>query len=543
MMLRHSRRLRQILRTFARYGLPLLSRRIPLFERFRFLVPRETLTRPPQENLRLALEELGPTFIKIGQILSTRLDLLPEEYCRELRKLQDQAPPVDSASIRKVIEDEYKRPLEDVFPFFDPKPLASASIAQVHRARLPDGTEVAVKVQKPGIAETILEDLAILEGLFRFADRLNFLESVPTHELLLEFRKYLLRELDFLAEAQNMRRFRENFADFPGITIPRVFSEYSTRRILVSELMEGVPLSHLDLASIGGEDRRYLAEKGVAAILKMIFEDGFFHADPHPGNILFRPLKKDLVLLDFGTVGVIDRTTREHMVRMLFALLEKNTERFVEILEEEFLLSPLSSPLAFRLDVSEVIERYVASDLREIRLESVVQELFYLARKHRLRFPAHFSVLLRALVVAEGTGLLLDPTFNVFPHLEETLRRIILRSMRPERLAERLEEYALDWKEFLENLPHRLDRLLAHTISGKIRFQAESHDLEGMNRRIERMSTRLALSVILGSLLIGSSLIYTNYPYSRILGVLGILGFAIAAFLGITLVIEMLSHR
>lgn len=542
-MLRHSRRLRQILRTFARYGLPLLSRRIPLFERFRFLVPRETLARSPQENLRLALEELGPTFIKIGQILSTRLDLLPEEYCRELRKLQDQAPPVDFASIRKVIEDEFRKPLGDVFPFFDPKPLASASIAQVHRARLPDGTEVAVKVQKPGIEETILEDLAILEGLFRFADRLNFLESVPTHELLLEFRKHLLRELDFLAEAQNMRRFRENFADFPGIAIPRVFSEYSTRRILVSELVEGIPLSHLDSASIEEKDRRYLAEQGVVAILKMVFEDGFFHADPHPGNILFRPATKDLVLLDFGTVGVIDRTTREHMVRMLFALLEKNTERFVEILEEEFLLSPLPSPLAFRLDVSEVIERYVASDLREIRLESVVQELFYLARKHRLRFPAHLSILLRALVVAEGTGLLLDPTFNVFPHLEETLRRIILRSMRPERLAERFEEYALDWKEFLENLPHRLDRLLAHTLSGKIRFQAESHDLEGMNRRIERMSTRLALSVILGSLLIGSSLIYTNYPYSRILGVLGILGFAIAAFLGITLVIEMLSHR
>ncbi|MCX7731470.1 MAG: AarF/UbiB family protein, partial [Candidatus Caldatribacterium sp.] len=498
MMFRHSRRLRQILRTFARYGLPLISRRIPLFERLRFLVPRETLARPPQENLRLALEELGPTFIKIGQILSTRLDLLPEEYCRELRKLQDQTLPVNFASIRQVIESEFKKPLEGIFPFFDPTPLASASIAQVHRARLSNGIEVAVKVQKPGVEEIILEDLAILEGLFRFADRLNFLEHLPVHELLLEFRKHLLRELDFLAEAQNMRRFRENFMDFPGITIPRVFPEYSTRRILVSELIEGIPLSHLDPASIREEDRQYLAKQGVTAILKMVFEDGFFHADPHPGNILFRPTKKDLVLLDFGTVGVIDRTTREHMVRMLFALLEKNTERVVEILEEEFLLSPLTSPLAFRLDVSEVVERYVAPDLREIRLESVVQELFYLARKHRLRFPAHFSILLRALVVAEGTGLLLNPTFNVFPYLEETLKRIVLHSMRPERLTERLEEYALDWKEFLENLPHRLDRLLAHTISGKIRLQAESHDLEGMNRRIERMSTRLALSMILG---------------------------------------------
>lgn len=543
MILRYSRRLQQILHTFARYGLPLLSRRIPLFERLRFFLSPEVLSRPPQENLRLALEELGPTFIKIGQILSTRLDLLPEEYCRELRKLQDQAPPVSFASIRQVIEEEFRKPLEEVFPYFDSSPLASASIAQVHRARLPDGTEVAVKVQKLGIAQVILEDLAVLESLFRVVDRLNFLEGVPAYELLLEFRKHLLRELDFLTEAQNMRRFRENFEGFDGITIPQVLLPYSTRRVLVSEFIEGVPLSHLDPASLEKEDRQYLAQRGIEAILKMIFEDGFFHADPHPGNILFRPSQKDLVLLDFGTVGVIDRTTREHMVRMLFALLEKDTERVVEILEEEFLLSSLPSPLAFRLDLSEVIERYVASDLREIRLESVVQEFFYLARKHHLRFPAHFSILLRALVVAEGTGLLFDPEFNVFPHLEETLKRIIVRSMQLERVRERLEEYALDWKEFLENLPHRLDRLLAHTISGKIRLQAESHDLEGMNRRIERMSTRLALSVILGSLLIGSSLIYTNYPYSRLLGILGILGFAIAAFLGITLVIEMLSHR
>lgn len=542
--LRHGRRLRHILRTFARYGLPLLSRRVPLFERLHFLIPREILTRPPQENLRLALEELGPTFIKIGQILSTRLDLLPEEYCQELRKLQDQAPPVDFPSIQKVIEDEFKRPLRDIFPSFDPTPLASASIAQVHRARLPDGTEVAVKVQKPGVEEIILEDLAILEGLLRVVDRLNVLEEgLLREELFLEFRKHLLRELDFLTEAQNMRRFRENFRNFPGITIPRVFLHYSTRRVLVSELVEGLPLSHPGIASLSREERQYFARRGVEAILKMVFEDGFFHADPHPGNIFLRLPEKDLVLLDFGTVGVIDRTTRDHMVRMLFALLEKDTERVVEILEEEFLLSPPPSPLALRLDLSEVLERYVASDLREIRFESVVQEFFYLARKYRLRFPPHFSLLLRALVVAEGTGLLLDPTFNVFPHLEETLKRIFTHSVRPERILERLEEYSLDWKEFLEHLPHRLDRLLTHTISGRIRLQAESRDLEGMNRRIERMSTRLALSVILGSLLIGSSLIYTNYPYSRVLGILGILGFAIAAFLGITLVIEMLSHR
>ena len=541
--LRHTRRLRQILRTFSRYGFPLLSRRIPLLERMNFLVSREVLSRPPQENLRRVFEELGPTFIKIGQILSTRLDLLPKEYCQELRKLQDQAPPLDFPVIREVVEKEFQRPLEEIFSFFDPHPLASASIAQVHRALLPGGTYVAVKVQKPDVEKTILEDLEIFEVFLRFADRFVFFhEGVSVEELFLEFRKHLLREIDFLSEAQNMRRFRENFAHFEGITIPQVFSAYCTRRVLTSELIEGVPLSKLDVSSLSSEDRKALARQGVEAILKMVLEDGFFHADPHPGNIIVCEGGR-LALLDFGNVGVIDRKTLKTMVRMLFALLEKDTERVVEILEEEFLLSPPSSPLALRLDLSEVLERYISSDLREIRLESVVHEFFYLARKYRLRFPSHFSTLLRALVVAEGTGLLVDPTFNVFPHLEEALKKTFTQSLRPEHFTERLEEYFLDWKELFEALPHGLEKLLNQALSGRIRLQAESEDLREMSKRLERMSTRLSLSVILGCLLIGSSLIYTNYPYSRILGIFGILGFGIAAFLGISLVIEMLSRR
>ena len=541
---RHTRRLRRILTTFSRYGFPLLSKRFPLLDRLSPLVSREALKHPPQENLRRIFEELGPTFIKIGQILSTRFDLLPEEYCRELRKLQDQAPPVEFPDIRRVLEEEFRAPLEKVFRFFDPEPLASASIAQVHRAELPDGTRVAVKVQKPKTEQTILEDLEILESLLHLADRMHVLEEgIPVEELFLEFRKHLLREIDFLAEAQNMRRFRENFAHFPGVTIPRVFPSYCTRRVLVSELIEGIPLTHLDTVALQEEDRKAFAERGVEAILKMIFEDGFFHADPHPGNILLRLPERDLVFLDFGTVGVVDRKTRETMARLLLALLEKDTERVVELLEEEFLLAPLPSPLALRLDLSEVLERYIALNLKEIRLESVVHEFFYLARKHRLRFPSHLAILLRALVVAEGTGLLLDPTFNVFPQLEGALRRFFLESMHPEEVLRRLEEYVLDWKELLENLPHRLDQLLTHALSGRIRLQAESQDFREMNRRLERMSTRLSLSVILGSLLVGSSLIYTNYPYSRVLGILGILGFAAAAFLGALLVAEMLSHR
>lgn len=542
-LVRNLRRLRQILRTFTRYGFAFLFYRLPFWERWRGWTLKEVRKRPPQENLRFALEELGTTFIKIGQILSTRLDLLPEEYCQELRKLQDQTPPVDFSAIQAVIEEELQKPLEAVFESFDPIPLASASIAQVHRARLRDGTSVAVKVQKPGVEEMVNADLEILAYLAQFLDRFSPAgEPVKASELVAEFRKYLLREIDFLHEASNAQKLHRNFADFPGVRIPKTFDTHSTRRVLIMELVEGIRLSqkeHLPPTV----DRRQLAENGVRAILKMIFEDGFYHADPHPGNLMVIPETQELVFLDFGMVGVVDEKTRRNMLFILAAILKKDVERIMEILEEEFFLTPLSSPLPFRLDLAEILERYVFVDLQEMKLQNFFIDFFSLMRKYRLRFPSSFSLLLRALSVAEGTGLYLDPHFTLVPHLEEFLGKTFARYFSFEELSQKVTDYALEWRRLLEELPRRSRELLTQISKGKVRLHWESEELKELNRRLEQVTNRLSLSIILGSLLIGSSLVYINYPHSRPFSLLGILGYGIAAFLGVVLVLEILSHR
>lgn len=542
-LVRNLKRLRQILRTFTRYGFAFLFYRLPFWERWGGRALRETRQRPPQENLRRALEELGTTFIKVGQILSTRLDLLPEEYCRELRKLQDQAPPVGFESVRAVIEKELKKPLEEIFESFDEVPLASASIAQVHRAKLRDGPQVAVKVQKEGVEEMVNSDLEILTYLAQFMDRLSPSgEPVRASEMVAEFKKYLLREIDFLYEASNAQKFHHNFAQFQGVRIPRIFPAYSTKKVLTMELMEGIRLSQRE--NIPHDiDRAHLAETGVRAIFKMIFEDGFYHADPHPGNLLVLPDTQELVFLDFGMVGVVDEKTRENMLAILSAILKKDVERVMELLEEEFLLTPLSSPLHFRLDLAELLERYVFVDLQEINLQSLFTDFFYLLRRYHLRFPSHFSLLLRALAVAEGTGLYLDPQFTVVPHLEAFLEKTFAQYFGWEELSHKITDYALEWRRLLEEFPRRSREFLVQASKGKIRLHWESEELKELNRRLEQATNRLALSVILGSLLIGSSLVYINYPHLRFLSILGILGYGIAAFLGVILVVEILSHR
>lgn len=540
---RNLSRLRQILRVFTRYGFAFLFYRLPFWERWGMVTLKEARQKPPQENLRRALEELGTTFIKIGQILSTRLDLLPEEYCLELRKLQDQAPPIGFPEIKRVIEEELKKPLEEIFEFFDETPLASASIAQVHRGKLRDGPLVAIKVQKPGIEEMVSSDLEILAYLAQFMDRFSpFGEPIRATEMVAEFKKHLFQEMDFLHEASNARKVRQNFIHFSGVRIPEIFLPYSTKRVLVMELIEGIRLSQRERFP-EGIDCAFLAQVGVRAIFKMIFEDGFYHADPHPGNLMVLPETQELVFLDFGTVGVVDEKTRENLLFILSAIFKKDVERIMEILEEKFLLTPLTSPLNFRLDLAELLEQYVFVELQEINLQNLFTDFFYLLRKYHLRFPSHFSLLLRALAVAEGTGLYLDPRFSVIPPLEEVLKKTLSRYLEWEEISQKVTDYALEWRRLLEEFPHRSRELLRQFSKGKMRLSLESEELKELNRRLEQVTNRLALSVILGSLLIGSSLVYINYPTSKPLGVLGIMGYGIAAFLGVLMVIEMLSHH
>ncbi len=542
--IRNIRRFREIIRVFSRYGFHIFFRGMRVFDHLPWSSRKRTRHNPPQVNFRMALEELGTTYIKLGQILSSRIDLLPEEFCRELKKLRDDAPPVEFSKIREVLEKELKKPLTEIFTDIEPVPLASASIAQVHRATLTDGTKVAIKVQKPRVDEEVHSDLEILGYFTSLASRLHiFPENVSVQEVFLEFRKILLREIDFLYEAINARKFKENFENFEGVYIPAVYPEYTTPRVLIMELIEGQRPTNIggrDLEHINGHS---LAVRGVEAVLKMVFEDGFFHADPHPGNVMVREKSGDLVFLDFGMVGAIDRETRENMVRMLLAALEKDSSRVVGILEEEFLLSPLKSSVALRIDLNEVLERYITADLSELNLRDLINDFFYLLRKHQLRFPANLSAMLRALIVAEGTGMELDPQFTIAPYLARFLRRTIMRFFNFENISRRALNYTLDWRKLAEEFPEKTYDIMTQLASGRFNVNFESRDIDNLNKKLETVSSRISLSVILGSLLIGSSLIYSSFPGLRPVGFLGITGYVIAAVLGITLVIELFRHH
>ena len=542
--IRNIRRFREIVRVFSRYGFNVFFRGLHIFDRLPWSTRKKTRYNPPQVNFRMALEELGTTYIKLGQILSSRIDLLPEEYCQELKKLRDDAPPVEFSQIREVMEKELKKSLEEIFTEIDSVPLASASIAQVHRGTLHDGRQVAVKVQKPRVDDEVHSDLEILGYLTNLASRLHiFPENVSLQEVYLEFKKILLREIDFIFEAINARKFKDNFAGFEGVYIPTIYHEYTTHRVLVMELIEGERPTKISGQTLERLQGHSLAVRGIEAVLKMVFEDGFFHADPHPGNVMIREKTGDLVFLDFGMVGAIDRETRENMIRMLLAALEKDSSRMVGILEEEFLLSPLKSPVTLRIDLNEVLERYITADLSELNLRSLVNDFFYILQKHRLRFPANLSAMLRALVVAEGTGVELDPKFTVAPHLARFLRQAIMKSFSFENISRRTLNYTLDWRKLAEEFPEKTYDIMKQLASGRFNVNFESRDIDNLNKKLETVSSRIALSVILGSLLIGSSLIYSSFPGLRPLGFLGITGYVIAAIMGITLVIELFRHH
>jgi ubiquinone biosynthesis protein len=542
-MYRNFKRFREIIRVFNKYGFAL--HHLVFFERWTFPpIPKQILANPPQLNLRMALEELGTTFIKIGQILSTRIDLLSEDYCQELKKLQDDTTPVPFEEIRDVVEQELKAKIEELFSEFDPNPIASASIAQVHRAVLKSGEKVAVKVQKPNIEKKVNADLEILSYIAGFSDRLKiFSENISFSELVAEFRKNLTREIDFLYESVNALKFRENFKEQEGIYIPQVFPRHSTRKVLVMELIEGVRLTRIHDCHIQGLDCQLLAERGALAVLKMIFEDGFFHADPHPGNIMVKEPDGELVFLDFGMVGAIDSETRVSIVKILLAALEKDASRVVAYIEEDILTVPIKSTVGLRLDLNEVLERYITADLKEMNLNNLVTDFFYILRKHNLKFPAHFVSILRALVVAEGTGMMLNPHFTIAPYLEKTLRKIFTRAMDYENVSKKAFHYLFDWKKLLEEFPGKGHEILTKLASGRFNIKFENKELEEIGKKIDSISNRVSLSIILAAFLIGSSLIYTNYQYLKSLSILGILGYIIAAFLGITLIFEMLRHR
>lgn len=502
------------------------------------------LTRP--EHLRSALEELGTTFIKLGQILSTRADLLPPDYLAELSKLQDSAPSVPFTAIREAIQKELGQHLEQIFLNFDPNPLAAASIGQAHAATLKDGTDVVVKIRRPGVIEQVDEDLRILKelaeavtGRLAFADRYN----IPS--IVEEFSETLRAELDYVREAHNAERFAENFADEPGLHIPRVYWETSTARVLTLERIRGTKIS--DVASLDkqGIDRPALAKFATDVVLRMVCEDGFFHADPHPGNF-FIESDGTIGLIDFGMVGILDEQTQDHLADLLIYINHQDPDRLVDVLLDLGVSKTRVNRASLRQDIQHLLSTYWGLPLGELRITALLNDVFAAMRKNHLHLPANLSLLLKTVIMIEGLGVQIDPDFHMATALDSYADRLIIRKYSPLKLIRNLGQASLDLAKFGTEMPQQLRRIVSATESGSLQVGMRPEGFDPIINRIEKISNRIVLGVIAAAFINGLAVLASVYRapgWESWAWIMFAFGFFCALTLGVYLAANILRPR
>ena len=547
----HVARYRQIAEAFARHG---LAYALSVFGLERFVsLPRRVFGREPSqtphsrpERVRMVFEELGTTFIKLGQILSTRADLLPPEYQRELAKLQDSAPPVSFAELEFVVVSELGQPLDRLFRTFEKAPLAAASIGQVHAATLIDGTEVVVKVRRPGVLEQVEEDLAILQNLAGVAARRSDLaDQYDPVGLAEEFARTLRSELDYVHEGQNAERFQANFADDPTVRVPKVFWHLTTPRVLTLERIGGMKINDLDALKAADVNFRELAERASGILLKMIFEDGFYHADPHPGNFFVEPSGR-IGLVDFGMVGVLDERTQDELATLLFAVTTHNSDRVVEALLALGVVRQRVDRSQLRNDLEHLIVRYYDRPLGEISFAALLGDTLALIRQHRLRLPSNLALLAKTLIVGEGLTRQLDPTFNLTSVVVPYAQRLIFRQFSPTRWARRLGIAGLDVAQLGVELPQQLRQILGDLERGGLEVGMRPLGFDPLIRRFERLANRIVLGIIAAAFVNGLAVLMSVYRppgFERWAGIIFGAGFVVASVLGAYLAWSIVRSR
>jgi ubiquinone biosynthesis protein len=459
------------------------------------------------QRVRAMLDELGPTFVKFGQVLSTRPDIIPPDIIQELRGLQDDAKPVPFDQIRTVLEEELGKSPDRIFAELDETPVAAASIGQVHRARLPDGQIVVVKVQRPDAERRITADLQLLHQAARVArQRVRRLEFIDVVGVVDELARTVRRELDYGIEARNAEAFRRNFAGDPNVVVPRVFWRYTTQRVLTMERVDGVPLSHFDLAAHPMEARRTLANRLAEAWMQMLFVHGFFHADPHPANILV--VGGDRIgLVDFGMTEQLSPRDREAAVRLLLDILDQNAERLPRRLRALGVRYPreLEQELAYRIEI--ILQRYSISPLGEIDAREVLREIFQTIYRLDVVLPSRWIMLDKTLATLAGVGLEVYPDFNVFEVARPYANRLILERYRPDRIADRVVGDVARYGEALSEAPFQISELLEELRDGELEIRVRSDRLPVAIDKVQSAMNRVALALVAFALLLGSAVI------------------------------------
>jgi ubiquinone biosynthesis protein len=539
-------RFSRIVEVLGKYGFGLVADKLfPQHSRIRLPVPGDFHEPSTQyERVRFAIEELGPAFVKFGQILSTRADILPAELIAELRKLQDQVKPVPFEEIRPLI-DEYCLQHEWC-PMVDETPVASASISQVHRAVLKDGTRVALKIQRPGIVDIIGTDLAILQSMAERVEQVFPDAQVynPTG-MVRDFSRQIQKELDFLQEAKTADRMRQNFKDVPGIRFPAMYREYSTSRLLVMEFVEGVRIDDVNAIAAMGFDPREIGRRGFHAYLRMIFEDGFFHGDPHPGNLL---VTKDgtIVVLDFGIAGTLRPEKRQNFLSFLRAVTTGDTDLLIRSLEGFGVVIPGENRERLQDDLFILVQDLdLGSTISRFNFTMFANELAEVMRRYRIRVPANLMLLLKVLVMILDIGIRLDPDFNVGDELSPYLVDVAKKNTFSAASAKRASVMLLETTDTIFDTPRHLDLMLRRLSTGTIRLELVDRDLREFEMSLDETSDKLILALVAGSLVIGSSLVLRAGPVALPPAVswVAVLGYGAAVLAGFYAVYHLVYLR
>jgi ubiquinone biosynthesis protein len=546
---RHANRYRQILTVLFKYGFGDLIDRLKVGQYLELGMQMVSRTRRERvdaltksERVRMALEELGPTFVKMGQVLSTRPDLIPVQFIDELSKLQDEVPPFPFNEAREIIEAELKSPIEDKFEKFDETPLAAASIGQVHRARLKDGEDVIVKVKRPGIRKTIEVDLEIMLHLAVLIEKHVEEWGIyrPTR-IVEEFSRTLGRETDYTIEASNTERFARQFIGNSMVYVPRVFREVTTKRILTMEYVDGIKASKIDRLEREGFDRKIIASRGADLMLEQVFKYGFFHADPHPGNVFVLP-DNVICYLDFGMMGRVDRYAREDFADVIYGYVSRDESKIADALLRIVQWDKEPDRRLFERDVADFVEAHLYKPLKELRIEDLLHQLLDLIRRHELELPPDIFLMVKALSQVEGLGLVMNPDFDMTERAAPFVKYLKLERLSPKRIVGDFLDSGGELVQLLKEIPGELRDILKQLRQGKANIGFEHRGLEKFIFEMDRSSNRIAFSLIVASLIVGSSLIIRSDLGPFLLGfpILGIVGFSIAGILGVWLIISIL---
>jgi ubiquinone biosynthesis protein len=490
----------------------------------------ERLTQPVR--LRLALEELGPTFINV----------IPREYADEFGKLQDTVPSGPLPEVLAQLERELGYPAHELFAEFSPIPIAAASIAQVHRGRLHSGEEVVIKIRRPGIEKIVETDLDILMGLAYLIEKHITTEEIyDPIGIVKEFRRTLHREMDFTREGHTIDRFSANFADDPTVHIPRVYWDYTGETILAMELVEGIKITDLPRLLEAGLDPQTIARNGANAILKQVLIHGFFHGDPHPGNIFILEGNK-VCFLDFGMVGRIDEDLKFQLVDLLMAILQRDVEKVITLLLYSGDLTDEIDTRNLKRDLSEFIDDYYEIPLHEINAGRMLTEFIEILNCYRIKFPSDLMLLAKALITIEGIGRQLDPEFNMISHLKPFMETLLSDRITPASISREMVRTVQAYGALAKNLPRDLKEFINRVNRNKFKIDLEHRGLDRLITDLDKSSNRLSFSLLIAALIVGSSLIMQTEKGPLLLGfpVLGFLGYSIAGFLGLWLAIAIL---